>query len=88
MDVNLQQAAVAAGAVLSVGGRTPRIMQDLVDGRLDADEATSIADWLTTTCSEDAPARIVDRAVCSVKASCNGPRRTPLPAPSQSNRDD
>jgi hypothetical protein len=41
----------------------PRILQDLADGKLDADEEATVATWLVAALDEEPPAWVVERAV-------------------------
>ena len=50
----------------------PRILTDLAEGRLDDEEATTVADWLATASDEEPPAGAVDRAVRIARAGEGG----------------
>jgi hypothetical protein len=67
MDLESQPAVPASTGDVALG--MPRILRDLADGNLAADEAATVASWLAAALGEELPAWVVERVVSIARST-------------------
>jgi len=61
--MDLEPQPPAPGSTGDAALSMPRILQDLADGKLDADEEATVASWLVAALDAEPPAWVVERVV-------------------------